>query len=98
MGAFPALPQPLRWYIGQQADAHQKALFQNFASAPDIAIVPLIFDLEVSAMASDGFHPGPEVYDAWAADLAWVIQERLPQTHSDQPAPAIGGAHPSSET
>lgn len=98
MGSFPALPQPLRWYIGLQADAHQAALFSQFSGAPDIAVVPLTLDLDVSAMAEDGFHPGPAVYDAWAQNLTQVIQARLPETQIHQGAGAIDDAHPSSET
>lgn len=88
MGEFPALPLPLRWYIGLQAKAHEQALTAQFTGAPDIAVVPLVFDLEVSAMAEDGFHPGPKVYDAWAAVLAQIIRDRLAQMPSRQSAPA----------
>ncbi|MEL7000818.1 MAG: SGNH/GDSL hydrolase family protein, partial [Pseudomonadota bacterium] len=77
MGRFPALSQPLRWYLGQQAIAHETALFAALSNKPGIATLPLNFNLEVSAMAPDGFHPGPAVYDAWAADIAACIQQRL---------------------
>ncbi|MEM7686076.1 MAG: SGNH/GDSL hydrolase family protein [Pseudomonadota bacterium] len=77
MGRFPALSQPLRWYLGQQAIAHEAALFATLSNKPGIATLPLTFDLEVSAMARDGFHPGPAVYDAWAADIAACIQSHI---------------------
>ena len=97
MGAFPALPQPLRWYMGQQASAHERALFKHFGQDPDIVCLPLALDLDVSAMAEDGFHPGPQVYHVWAEDIARVIQ-RQSQTPPAPPAPATDAAHPSSET
>ena len=78
MGAFPALPQPLRWYLGLQAAAHQNALFEKFQRDLDTICLPLVFDLDISAMAEDGFHPGPLVYDAWAQKIETVIRERLP--------------------
>ena len=84
MGAFPALPQPLRWYLGLQADAHQKALFDRFNDTSGTICVPLNFDLDVSAMAEDGFHPGPLVYDVWAEDIANIIRERFRQKHKGE--------------
>ncbi|MEM9062604.1 MAG: SGNH/GDSL hydrolase family protein [Pseudomonadota bacterium] len=79
MGRFPALPQPLRWYLGQQAVAHERELFKLLADDPGIVTLPLVFDLDVSAMAPDGFHPGPPVYDAWAEDVATLILQSLPK-------------------
>lgn len=98
MGQFPSLPQPLRWYMGQQAKAHQRALFSRFAADPDFACLPLVFDLDVAAMAEDGFHPGPMVYDAWAQDVAELIQHHPTQKPPDQSDPVTDGAHRSSET
>lgn len=70
MGRFPALPQPLRWYMGIQSDAHDRALI-TFADQNVIAVhVPVATDLPDSAAADDGFHPGPLVYDRMGKDLA----------------------------
>ncbi|MEM7213006.1 MAG: SGNH/GDSL hydrolase family protein [Pseudomonadota bacterium] len=77
MGRFPALPQPLRWYLGLRASANESALFQRYQTRPDTICLPLIFDLDPSAMAEDGFHPGPPVYDAWATRVADAIAPRL---------------------
>ncbi|MEM9145252.1 MAG: SGNH/GDSL hydrolase family protein [Pseudomonadota bacterium] len=78
MGAFPALPQPLRWYLGQQATAHDTALSAWAARTADARHVPLTIPLGVEAMAEDGFHPGPAVYTAWAEMLAAVIRDTRP--------------------
>lgn len=73
MHRFPALPQPLRAYLGAQARRFNTAL-QDFAATQDDCIwVPLEMGTDVSLMASDGFHPGAAAYAAWAEHLApWV--------------------------
>ncbi len=66
VGKFPALPQPLRGYLGARAEDFDAALREQVAFAPQIEFVSPPADMDVSAMASDGFHPGPAVYSAWA--------------------------------
>ncbi|MEO0992586.1 MAG: SGNH/GDSL hydrolase family protein [Pseudomonadota bacterium] len=81
MGSFPALPQPLRWYLGRQAEAHDRALADWAAETADVRHVPLDLTLGIDAMAEDGFHPGPEVYAVWADALKAGIEAnraRLP--------------------
>lgn len=63
---FPLLPQPLRWVLGRQAmrfDRHLRALV---ASRPQCHSVRVNVALGLHNMSPDGFHPGPEVYAAWA--------------------------------
>ncbi|MEO1493599.1 MAG: SGNH/GDSL hydrolase family protein [Pseudomonadota bacterium] len=74
IGQFPALPQPLRWYLGLQGQAFDQALSAFAETRDDLHHFPLILDLGVDAMAEDGFHPGPEVYAAWADLLAAFIE------------------------
>lgn len=73
MHRFPALPQPLRWYLGACARGHDRALRQWAADRPGLLVhgFPPIED--VAAMATDGFHPGPLAYRVWAGSLAQVI-------------------------
>ena len=74
MHRFPALPQPLRAYLGAQARRYNAAL-RAFAEARDgCTWVPLDLGTEVSLMASDGFHPGAGAYAAWAEQLALRIE------------------------
>lgn len=70
MHRFPALPQPLRAYLGAQALRFNEAL-QAFATATDgCTWVALDLTADEQDMAHDGFHPGPAIYAAWAERLA----------------------------
>jgi lysophospholipase L1-like esterase len=69
MHRFPALPQPLRWYLGRQAKAFDRELRKLVSETPGCIYLPQPADGDVSMMASDGFHPGAAVYSRWA-DLA----------------------------
>ena len=77
MHLFPALPQPLRWYIGMRAKRLNRAL-TGFAAqhAPLCEMAAADFPLEPQYMASDGFHPGPLAYQVWAKHVALLIQNR----------------------
>ena len=64
---FPALPQPLRWYIGRRARMLDDGIRDWAATTSDVEHLPLIHDADpIAFMAFDGFHPGPELYEAWA--------------------------------
>jgi lysophospholipase L1-like esterase len=73
---FPALPQPLRWYLGTGAKTFNAAR-QALARATGTLFLSLDFALDVSQMASDGFHPGGGVYREWGQRAAERIRERL---------------------
>ena len=77
VGEFPALPQPLRYVLGQRAGRFDQALEQLVAKRPGCEMVKLAFPLDQTAMAADGFHPGADVYQAWAARIAQVVKARL---------------------
>ncbi len=59
---FPALPQPLRWYLGRRAREFDRDLQRDVAEEADTEFLSLRFSEDASLMASDGFHPGPGVY------------------------------------
>jgi lysophospholipase L1-like esterase len=85
MHRFPALPQPLRWYVGSRAQDFDRALAGLAVDPARCEFVkPAYAMMDLRAMAEDGFHPGPEIYDLWAAELARRIIERLPQTQREQ--------------
>ncbi|HET8730518.1 MAG TPA: SGNH/GDSL hydrolase family protein [Moraxellaceae bacterium] len=65
---FPALPQPLRWYLGARAQRFNAALAE-WAPAQGCHVLAPRFVPDSRAMASDGFHPGPASYAVWA-DMA----------------------------
>lgn len=73
MHHFPALPQPLRWFLGTRAKAFNRQLAAFVARQPDCSLVALDFGFDRSWMASDGFHPGPRAYALWAEVAAGEI-------------------------
>lgn len=72
IGKFPALPNPLRWYLGKIANSFDIAM-SNFAATHQCHYFPLPNMLDIDVMAEDGFHPGPKVYQQWAEDLCGFI-------------------------
>ena len=74
---FPALPQPLRWYLGQRASQFDKDLRLSAVMQPDTCFVDLRFTRDAGLMAVDGFHPGPEIYRDWGRRVAALIKEKL---------------------
>lgn len=62
---FPALPQPLRAVLGRKA-MELDAVLREF----ETDYVPMPARLDDAWIATDGFHPGPLAYEAWAAQLA----------------------------
>jgi lysophospholipase L1-like esterase len=75
----PALPQPLRWYFGQYARLLDNQLQQWVGIKRDMAFVSLQWASDPSRLAEDGFHPGPALYEAWAALIANQITCHLSQ-------------------
>jgi lysophospholipase L1-like esterase len=69
---FPALPEPLRWYLGAAATQLDQTLAAVAADEAGCEYVNLraVAELDAAAIASDGFHPGPLVYTLWAAAVA----------------------------
>lgn len=76
MHAFPAFPQPLRWYLGATARKFDTALARWAATQSDCEHVPLSFNGDHRLLASDGLHPGPMLYTQWAIALAQRIYAR----------------------
>jgi lysophospholipase L1-like esterase len=80
---FPALPQPLRWYLGRECQRYDAALAEFVKSRRGCTYyaqpAETLTERGLSAkdvMASDGFHPGAPVYANWAGDVAVLIKER----------------------
>lgn len=74
---FPALPQPLRWYLGSQAKRFDRSLGKWVQSQPDCSFISFNFTLDTNLMASDKFHPGPQIYAHWGAEVAYEIRQTL---------------------
>jgi lysophospholipase L1-like esterase len=77
VGRFPALPQPLRWVLGRRADAFTRGLELLVDDEADADLADLRFELDGSAMAEDGFHPGPPVYARWAGRATQLIRDSV---------------------
>lgn len=78
MHRFPALPQPLRWYVGSRARDFDRALARVAAGHPGCEFLALGHEMmDASAMAGDGFHPGPPIYTHWAREAARRIVQRM---------------------
>jgi lysophospholipase L1-like esterase len=69
LGAFPALPQPLRAVLGWHARALDDEL-QSLASRRSGVVHVPSPELTDEAFAEDGFHPDADAYARWAHHLA----------------------------
>ena len=76
MKQFPALPQPLRWYLGSQAERFDMQL-SNLSTRPKVRHLKLEFDPDPSLAATDGYHPGPKVYAKWGSSAAKLIKSEV---------------------
>lgn len=77
MDHFPALPQPLRWYLGKRAREFNNGLGPLLRGMREVVRVSVLFENDPAVMASDGFHPGPEGYRVWANEVLTLVRSRL---------------------
>lgn len=70
MQHFPALPQPLRWYLGQRAARYNLALAAHLRGYECVHVAPPEYPDDATLIATDGFHPGPGAYAHWGRQLA----------------------------
>mgnify|MGYP000869511196 CR=1 FL=1 len=75
MDRFPALPQPLRWYLGARAAQLDRALAAALPDGRGAEYLAVAGELDAGHMAADGFHPGPAVYAAWGTAAAGRIAQ-----------------------
>ncbi|PKH06839.1 SGNH/GDSL hydrolase family protein [Moritella sp. Urea-trap-13] len=78
MGQFPALPQPLRRYLGARASQFNRKLTTLIDSQVDCQLIDINAELNPEDMAEDGFHPGPVIYQHWAE----LVAEKIKSQHS----------------
>lgn len=79
MGDLPALPRPLSTAMAARAAVFDAALAGMVEQMPDLRRVRPDIAIDAQVMATDGFHPGPRVYAAWAEAVAAEV-ETLTQT------------------
>ena len=77
MHLFPALPQPLRWYLGLRASAFNTRLAELAERIDHCTLLTTRLAPVNGSMARDGFHPGPAIYSQWADDVAAVIGQNF---------------------
>ncbi|WOT04224.1 SGNH/GDSL hydrolase family protein [Shewanella youngdeokensis] len=84
MGQFPALPQPLRWVLGQRCNEFNRHLSQLVESqlctllefdtnSMQAESIDLAAEPEAEVMAADGFHPGADTYKLWGLNVVETI-------------------------
>ncbi len=75
MHAFPALPQPLRWYLGRRARYFNAGLKWLTNRRMDCHLQTCDFPMQRDSLAADGFHPGAAAYALWASESAAILRE-----------------------
>lgn len=73
LGAFPALPQPLRTVLGWHARALDLELGAIAARRPGVLHAPAP-GLSDELFAEDGFHPNGTAYARWAQQIADLVR------------------------
>lgn len=84
IGQFPAIPNPLRWYLGRTAHRYDAALKAWAETQADMSYIdfetepgdPLHGVPMAEVMSHDGFHPGPPIYAEWGRRAAAAILAR----------------------
>ena len=74
MHVLPAVPQPLRWYLGRCATGLDRALYQ-WTKGRHLGYCALNWAADKGSIAQDGFHPGPTLYPRWAERLAGLLMQ-----------------------
>ncbi|HRS88649.1 MAG TPA: SGNH/GDSL hydrolase family protein [Smithellaceae bacterium] len=85
MHLFPALPQPLRWWLGVKAKKFNQIL-KMICEEERCTLVQMDLPFEKEYMAEDGFHPGASAYAIWGRYTAEVIRQIIKQAENLQTA------------
>jgi lysophospholipase L1-like esterase len=78
LGAFPLLPQPLRWTLGRQALRYESGLSNLLQTTARAHHMPFDVTLSPEYIARDGLHPSPALYAVWAEKMASRILSDWP--------------------
>jgi lysophospholipase L1-like esterase len=73
MHKFAALPEPLRWFLGQRAKRFNLALREFVPTMSRCELVELRDLTEPGMLATDGFHPSAQTYATWGSAVAAMI-------------------------
>jgi lysophospholipase L1-like esterase len=93
---FPALPEPLRGYLGRRAQELNESLSEFALARDERSLVEPPPVKAAGLMAADGFHPGPSIYAAWADSTAAAIHARRngPEARREAIRPDVTDALP----
>lgn len=80
MHEFPALPNPLRWWLGLRVRMLNDAMAAEIQNEPNVDIVKVAYNGDENEIASDGFHPGWRGYSLWAESLGALIKRDMNKT------------------
>ena len=83
LGAFPALPQPLRSVLGERAARIDRQLGEWLHSRPASVHLPFDGNPDPAQFARDGYHPAAGGITLWAEFLAGNVADRLAQPARD---------------
>jgi lysophospholipase L1-like esterase len=80
MHAFPAIPQPLRFMLGQRASLLNRVLASTIGILPysrllQLNIVNVKGEATAELMAEDGFHPSSVGYALWADQIVTLVRK-----------------------
>ena len=78
MEMFPALPQPLRWYLGRKSKAFNIALSAQVEKFTELQFLNTHFPNVDGYIAKDGFHPSGLAYGLWSDQLVEEIKRATP--------------------
>jgi lysophospholipase L1-like esterase len=78
MHLFPALPQPLRWWLGRKANKLNECFNILIDNDKQCTLLDIQFPIQNNyIIAEDGFHPGACAYALWGRHVAKIIQKDL---------------------
>jgi lysophospholipase L1-like esterase len=72
MQRFPALPQPLRWFLGRRAGLLDALLKKHCRQHAGLHHVQIELPFDAEFIASDGFHPSSKGAQVWAQAVAKI--------------------------
>lgn len=76
MHLFPALPQPLRWFLGGKAKRLNRVLSEFIGGQPKAQLLTIKLPFERHYMASDGYHPSAHATPLWAQAVLELLQQQ----------------------
>lgn len=73
MEQFPALPQPLAWFLGKQASRLDQVLAALSYQIKGMHHLPFTLQMSAHFVAEDGYHPNAVAYARWADAIADIL-------------------------